>query len=252
MTAPLIGVSSCTQISDLGSIYYQVGHKYVAAISTAAQGVPVMIPAMPDELDLDALVDGLDGLFLTGSPSNVEPVNYGGPDFREGTERDPRRDAVTLPLIHKAIARGLPLFAVCRGHQELNVALGGTLHHHLEELPGKRDHRMRRDIPLDQRYDVAHPIDVKPGGMLEQLVGRTGEVMVNSLHAQGIDRLADGLFVEAISDDGFIEAVSLPSAKGFLLSVQWHPEHPTALKWPLSQAMFAAFGDAARAYRTAR
>lgn len=248
MSAPLIGVSACTRQTDEGSVYHQVGHKYLAAVADGAGGIPLSIPAMADRIDLDALVDRLDGLFLTGSPSNVEPQHYAGPDFRPETERDPLRDAVTLPLILKAIEKGLPLFAVCRGHQELNVALGGTLHQHVEELPGKRDHRMRRDIPLEQRYDVAHPIDVKPGGMLEKLVGATGEVMINSLHAQAIDRPADGLFIEAVSDDGIIEAVSLPSAKGFLLSVQWHPEHPVALAWPLSRAMFAAFGDAARAH----
>lgn len=252
MSTPLIGVSSCTRVTDSNAVYHQVGHKYLASVASAAQGIPLAIPAMADLIDLDALVEGLDGLFLTGSPSNVEPHNYEGPEFRDGVERDPARDAVTLPLIRKAIESGVPIFAVCRGHQELNVALGGTLHQHVEELPGKRDHRMRRDIPLQERYGEAHPVDVKPGGMLEGLVGRTGDVMVNSLHAQGIDRLGDGLFVEAVSDDDVIEAVSLPSAKGFLLSVQWHPEHPTALAWDLSKSMFKAFGDAARAYRAAR
>lgn len=248
MSIPLIGVSACTRSSEGGSHYHQVGHKYLSAVATTAKGLPMPIPAMADQIDMDDLLDKLDGLFLTGSPSNVEPQHYDGPDFRPETERDPLRDSMTLPLIRKGLDRGLPIFAVCRGHQELNVVLGGTLHQNLHELPGKRDHRMRRDIPLQDRYDAAHPVDIKPGGMLEQLAGKTGDVMVNSLHAQGIDRLGDGLFVECVSDDGVIEAVSLPSAKGFLLSVQWHPEHPTALAWPLSHAMFKAFGDAARAY----
>ncbi|MDW3204883.1 MAG: gamma-glutamyl-gamma-aminobutyrate hydrolase family protein [Alphaproteobacteria bacterium] len=248
MSIPLIGVSACTRHSEGGSYYHQVGHKYLSAVASAARGLPMPIPAMADQIDMDDLLDKLDGLFLTGSPSNVEPQHYNGPEFRPDTERDPLRDSMTLPLIRKALDRGLPIFAVCRGHQELNVVLGGTLHQNLQELPGKRDHRMRRDIPLGERYGEAHPVDIKPGGMLEKLAGKTGTVMVNSLHSQGIDRLADGLFVECVSDDGVIEAVSLPDAKGFLLSVQWHPEHPTALAWPLSQAMFAAFGDAARAY----
>jgi len=204
------------------------------------------------DLDLDALIERLDGLFLTGSPSNVEPMNYGGPAFREGIERDPARDSLTLPLIRKAIAAGLPLFAVCRGQQELNVALGGSLHQHVAELPAKRDHRARKDVPLDQQYDLAHPIEIHRGGMLEKLNGAAGPAMVNSLHAQAIDRLADDLFVEAVSDDGIIESVSLPRARGFLLAVQWHPEHPTALQWPLSRALFRAFGDAARARAESR
>ena len=248
MTAPLIGVPCCIRQTDEGSVYHQVGHKYLSAVATASQAIPMAIPALPGEFDLDEMLDRLDGVFLTGSPSNVEPHHYDGPTFRPEVERDPMRDGVTLSLIRKAIERGIPLFGVCRGQQEVNVALGGTLHQHVAEIPGKRDHRMRRDIPVQDRYDVAHPVDVKPGGMLETLVGRTGEVTVNSLHAQAIDRLADGLFVEAVSDDGIIESVSLPGSKGFMLCVQWHPEHPTALAWPLSQAMFKAFGDAARAF----
>ena len=246
MSVPLIGVSACMSQNEAGGVYHHVGHKYFDAVASASQAIPLAIPALPGALDLDVLVARLDGLFLSGSPSNVEPQNYGGPAFRADTKRDPNRDGVTLPLIRKAIEAGLPLFAVCRGQQELNVALGGTLHQHVHELPGKRDHRARKDLPVQDQYDVAHPIDVQPGGMLAGLNGATGQVMVNSLHAQAIDRLADGLFVEAVSDDGIIESVSLPGSKGFLLAVQWHPEHPTALKWPLSKAMFRAFGDAAR------
>jgi putative glutamine amidotransferase len=249
---PLIGVSACTRITEEGGHYHQVGHKYLAAVANAAGGIPMPLGAMPDELDLDHVLDRLDGIFLTGSPSNVHPENYDGPPFREGTIEDRGRDAVTLPLIRKAIERGVPLFCVCRGHQELNVALGGTLHHNLQELPGKRDHRMRRDIPLQDRYGLAHPVDVKPGGKLEAMLGRSGELMINSLHAQGIDRLAEGLFVEAVSDDGIVEAVSLPDAPGYLMSVQWHPEHPKALDDVPNRALFEAFGEAARTYAAKR
>lgn len=252
MQNALIGVSGCAIADEGGRFYVKVGDKYVNAIADAAKATPMIIPPLGDIMDLDLLLDRLDGLFLTGSPSNVEPRHYEGPAFREGVKRDPRRDSTTLPLIRKAIDRGLPLFAVCRGHQELNVALGGTLHQHVEELPGKRDHRVNDDLDYMGQYDVAHSVSLRPDGPLARLVGGTREVEVNSLHSQAIDRLAPGLVVEAESPDGIIEAVSLPAAKGFLLSVQWHPEHPVALTWDLSRAMFTAFGEAARAYAAKR
>ena len=252
MQSALIGVSGCA-IEDEGSRFYvKVGDKYVNAIADAAKATPLIVPPLGDVLDLDLLLDRLDGLFLTGSPSNVEPHHYEGPAFREGVKRDPRRDSTTLPLIRKAIERGMPVFAVCRGHQELNVALGGTLHQHVQELPGKRDHRVNDELDYFGQYDVAHMISIRPDGPLAKLAGGAHEVNVNSLHSQAIDRLAPDLVVEAESPDGVIEAVSMPSAPGFLLSVQWHPEHPVALTWPLSRAMFTAFGDAARAYAAER
>ena len=124
MTKPLVGVPCCIRKTDEGGVYHQIGHKYLAAVASAADCVPVGIPALPEEVDADVLLDRLDGLFLTGSPSNVEPFNYEGPEFREGTLRDPARDGVTLPLNRKAIARGLPIFAVCRGQQEVVAAQG--------------------------------------------------------------------------------------------------------------------------------
>ncbi len=252
MQSALIGVSGCA-IEDEGNRFYvKVGDKYVNAIADAAKATPLIVPPLGDVLDLDMLLDRLDGLFLTGSPSNVEPHHYEGPAFRDGVKRDPRRDSTTLPLIRKAIERGMPLFAVCRGHQELNVALGGTLHQHVQELPGKRDHRVNNDLDYFGQYDVAHTITVRPDGPLAKLAGGAQQVSVNSLHSQAIDRLAPSLVVEAESPDGVIEAVSMPSAPGFLLSVQWHPEHPVALTWPLSRSMFAAFGEAARAYAAKR
>ena len=252
MQSALIGVSGCA-IEDEGSRFYvKVGDKYVNAIADAAKATPMIVPPLGDVLDLDLMLDRLDGLFLTGSPSNVEPKHYSGPDFREGVKRDARRDSTTLPLIKKAIQRGMPLFAVCRGHQELNVALGGTLHQHVQELPGKRDHRVNNDLDYSGQYDIAHSVSIRPDGPLAALAGGAREATVNSLHSQAIDTLAPGLVVEAESPDGVIEAVSMPTAPGFMLSVQWHPEHPVALTWPLSKAMFTAFGEAARAYAAKR
>ncbi len=249
---PLIGIPACVVSDDGGGEFHKVGEKYIMAVASASHCMPMLIPALGEWYDPHELAGRLDGLMLTGSPSNVEPHRYGGTPSRPDTHHDPVRDATTLPLIHAALDLGVPVFAICRGHQELNVALGGTLHQNVHELDGRDDHRADQSRPYDDRYRERHPIRVTPGGVLHNMTGGATEVMVNSLHAQAIDRVADRLVVEAVSADGVVEAVTVRDAKGFTLSVQWHPEHPIALEWPLSRAMFESFGDAARACRAAR
>jgi putative glutamine amidotransferase len=246
--APLIGISACARAGER-HVFHSVATQYVDAVVHGAGGIPLIVPALGERTDIPALLAALDGLLLTGSPSNVEPHLY-GQTSRPGTLHDPARDATTLPLIRAALSAGLPLLALCRGHQELNVALGGTLHQQVHETPGRRDHRARRVDSNTERYAVVHEVRLSPGGALARLAG--GEaVMVNSLHAQAIDRLAEGLAVEAIAHDGVIEAVRVVGAKAFALGVQWHPE------WHLdedglSRAIFAAFGDAARGHARRR
>ena len=251
-TLPLVGIPTSTDNGNNNWTFHRVGDRYIASVINGARCLPVLIPALSDLYDVDEFLDRLDGLYLTGAPSNIEPHNYGGDPSREGSAHDSMRDSCSLPLMRKAIDHGLPLFAVCRGIQELNVAFGGTLHQNVHELPGKNDHRMRRDLPPERRYDLRHPISVSQGGFLMELTEGASEVMVNSLHAQAIDQPADALMVEAVSDDGVIEAVSVRDAKSFALGVQWHPEHPIPLQWPLSKAMFDGFGDAARARQDER
>lgn len=252
---PIVGIPTCAMLVD-DKPMYRVAGKYAASVVNGADCLPLLIPAIGEVGCFIELMARLDGLFLTGGASNVRPDFYDGEESRAGTLHDPERDATTLPLIRAAIEAGVPVFAVCRGIQELNVALGGTLHQNVHELPGKSEHRMNRSIPQDERYEVRHPITIRPGGMLEKMTdGETAdgrEVMVNSLHAQAIDRLADRLFVEAVSDDGVIEAVSVADSKAFALGVQWHPEHHTSLQWPLSKAMFEGFGVACRERMAAR
>lgn len=250
-TLPIVGIPANSDETD-GLGFNRVGEKYIASVINGAKCLPVLIPTLSDLYDVDDFLDRLDGLFLTGAPSNVEPHNYGGEASRKGTKHDPKRDSCSLPLIRKSIEHGVPLFAVCRGFQELNVTFGGTLHQNVHELPGKNDHRMRRDLPPGRRYDKRHPILVSQGGFLMELASGESEVIVNSLHAQAIDLPADNLVVEAVSDDGVIEAVSVRNSKAFALGVQWHPEHPVSLKWPLSKSMFDCFGDAARERLAAR
>lgn len=226
-----------------------VGEKYVAAVRDGADALPFMIPALGDSVDADTILSRIDGLMLTGSPSNVEPHRYGGEPSRPGTLHDPHRDETTLRLIDRALAKGVPLFAICRGHQELNVVLGGQLHQHVEEQPGYNDHRENADDPLDVQYGPAHAVHLIEGGMLHRLAG-TDTVTVNSLHSQGVAKLADGVTVEAVADDGLIEAFIVDGAPGFTLSVQWHPEWKVTEN-AFSMAIFQAFGDACRAYAAA-
>ena len=249
-TTPLVGVTSCLKSRDEVH-FHSVGDKYVDAVVVGAAAVPVLIPAIGERLDPDELLERLDGLMVTGSPSNVDPNLYGGPPAREGNEADPARDATTLPLITCALARAIPVLCICRGLQELNVALGGSLHQHVQELPGRFDHRSDKTRSLKDRYGLAHPVTLTPGGALQALFDGAERIEVNSLHGQGIDRVADRLVVEAVADDGTIEAVSVRDAQGFALGVQWHPEWQV-LENPWSRRLFAAFGAAARARAAAR
>ena len=212
--------------------------------------LPLLVPALGRTIANDDLLDTIDGLLLTGSPSNVLPRHYGQPPSRSGTLHDPHRDETTLPLVHRCIERVIPLLAVCRGFQEMNVAFGGTLHQHVHELPGMLDHR-RHEVPdIDGQYAPAHPVTLAVGGRLHRLV-RKQEFEVNSLHSQGVDRLGDGLVVEARAPDGLIEAMSVEGCASFALAIQWHPEW-NALKDPVSRAIFAAFGAACREHAVRR
>lgn len=224
--------------------FHMAGEKYITAVRDGSGAVPVLIPALAEPIAPGEILDSVDGLLFTGSPSNVAPRHYGGPQPREGVLQDERRDATTLPLLLAAIERGTPLFCVCRGFQELNVALGGTLHQHLHEQPGFADHREDLGASLEEQYGPSHPVRVQDGGLLAKIVTERS-FAVNSLHSQGIDRLAPDLHADAIAPDGVVEAVSMPAAKGFLLGVQWHPEWRWAEN-AISRAIFAAFGEATR------
>ena len=244
MARPVVIVTSCNRL--LGEHPFHVaGRKYVDAVRLAG-ALPLIAPPFEPE-ELDGLLDSVDGVFLTGSASNVHPSHFGEAVHDPSLPLDPERDAWTLPLITKALARGMPLFGICRGTQEANVALGGTLHQAVQEQPGLNDHRAPKDQPATVQYGLAHPVDVVPGGLLERIVGQAS-FEVNSLHGQGIKRLAEGLRVEAVAPDGLIEAFTQPDAPGFNLCVQWHPEWRAADN-PVSLRLLEAFGAAVRTYR---
>jgi len=235
-----VGIVADRRLFD-GMAVHQANDEYVAAVRDGVGAMPVIIPSTDRPLDTAAILSMVDGLLFTGAPSNVAPSQYGA-GARPGTELDEVRDATTLPLLRAATQAGMPLLAICRGFQELNVALGGSLHQHLHELPGRLDHREPQNASRDAEYAQAHPVTFAQDGVLARLSGLR-QAMVNSLHHQGVDRLAPGLQAEALAPDGQIEAVSHSGAKAFLLGVQWHPEWRFA-EDPLSCAIFAGFARA--------
>lgn len=240
---PIIGVSACTK--QIGhNIYHTAGDKYLQAIVQVVEGLPVIIPALGQQLDQEYLLQQLDGLVFTGSPSNVEPHHYAGEASEPGTAHDAARDSTTLPLIKAAIAAGIPVLGICRGFQEMNVAFGGTLHQKVQNVAGYMDHREPEGLPADQQYGLRHALHVQPGGLLAG-IGLPEEIQVNSIHGQGVQRLAPGLHVEALAPDGLIEAFSVSGAKTFALGVQWHPEWQVRSN-PNYLAIFQAFGEACR------
>ncbi len=240
---PLIGIPADRRMVGKHP-FHMVGEKYARAVMVASGAAPLLIPALAEELRFEELLERLDGLLFTGSPSNVEPHRYQGEPSAPGTLHDPARDATTLPLIRKAVAAGVPVFGICRGFQEMNVAFGGTLHQKLHEVPGNLDHRDDESQPLEVQYGPAHDVTLEPGGTLRAL-SATERVRVNSLHSQGIERLGEELEVEARAPDGVIEAFRVRAARVFALAVQWHPEWQV-MNNPFSRALFAAFGQASR------
>jgi putative glutamine amidotransferase len=239
---PLIGIPADRRMVG-AQPFHMVGEKYARAVIEAANAAPLLIPALAEELGFEELLERLDGLLFTGSPSNVEPHLYQGPPSAPGTLHDPARDATTLPLIRKAVQAGVPVFGICRGFQEMNVAFGGSLHQRLHEVPGHLDHRDDGSQPLEVQYGPAHDVTLEPGGVLRSL-SAGDRIRVNSLHSQGIDRLGNELAVEARAPDGVIEAFRVRAAQHFALAVQWHPEWQVMAN-PFSRALFAAFGQAA-------
>lgn len=246
---PLPRVGLPTDHKQIGAHpFLAVGEKYVRAVVDGAGCLPLLVPTLDPVLPLRDVLAGLDGLLLTGAVSNIEPHHYSDESSYEGNLLDPRRDATNLPLIPLAIEMGVPVLAICRGFQEVNVAFGGTLYQKVHEQPGFMDHRENKDDPLDVQYGPAHDIALVPGGVLAGLAGDT-RATVNSLHGQGVRRLGEGLVVEAQAPDGLVEAFR-HDGQAFMLAVQWHPE------WKVREnafylATFRAFGDACRA-RAAR
>lgn len=249
MQQPLIGVTACRWEHN-GQYFHVAGDKYLRAVVFGASALPVIVPAFGDLIAPESWFARLDGLLFTGSPSNVNPDLYGHTLHVLNTHSDTARDATTLPLLRAAIEAGVPLLAICRGFQELNVALGGTLHQAVHTAGPWADHREDPNADLAEQYGPAHIIHTEPGGVLEEL-GLPPKFEVNSLHTQGIETLAPGLRVEARAPDGLIEAVSVESARAFAVGVQFHPEWQVQHN-PHYLTLFRAFSKACIARATQR
>jgi putative glutamine amidotransferase len=242
-SVPIVAVSSCIKEVD-GYANYAVGIKYVNALAEAAGVTPIILPSLGSGTHAEDVLKVCDGLYLTGSVSNVEPHYFGGEPSEAGTLHDPQRDATIIPLIRRAVQEGVPVFAICRGFQEMNVAFGGTLHQKVHVVAGKMDHREDRTQTPDVYFGPAHEVELVEGGLLHGIAGAS-RVRVNSLHGQGVAQLAPGLEVEAIAPDGLIEAFCVKGAKAFALGVQWHPEWKV-MENAFARALFERFGEACR------
>lgn len=241
MSRPIVVIPACSKTIDEDT-FDAVSRKYSAAVAEVAQCQPLLIPLEAALVDIEAVLSIADGVVLTGSPSNIAPHHYSDERPVRPEKLDPARDSLTLPLVATLIGRKIPTFAVCRGFQELNVALGGTLHQEVHAAEGYSDHREDSTLPMDEKWNPVHPIRLE--GSLRALIGEDA-IMVNSLHGQGIKRLSDRLVPEAFAPDGLVEGARLKDDHPFCLGVQWHPEWKANTN-PVSRALFERFGEAAR------
>lgn len=231
-------------------LYHQVGDKYLQALRRCADVTPILIPSLSTPITMEEITSLADAMLFTGGYSNIERHHYGKDPAPKDELQDPIRDLNTLNFLPKVLDMGLPMLGICRGLQELNVALGGSLHPRLHKVPGRFDHREDEASPIEVQYGPAHSVSVRPAGKLAEIVGKE-DFLVNSVHGQGIHQLADQLIIEAEAEDKTIEAVSVKNSKNFALAVQWHPEWQ-AWENPQSSAIFKAFGKAANQYRQSR
>jgi len=244
MKRPVVGIIGNMQVLDESYVVQAVGLMNIDAVTTAVGALPLIIPAMPSIGSIDDILDTCDGFLFTGGRPNVHPSHYG----HEATEKhgtfDLNRDAITLPLIRRCVEVGKPILGICRGFQEMNVAFGGTLHPEIRELPGRMNHRMPPDGTLEEKFAHRHTVSLDPDGIFADIFG-TSEVLVNSLHGQGICIAGDRIIIEGHATDGTPEAIRIDDAPAFALGVQWHPEYNAAHD-EVSRPLFNAFGDALR------
>ena len=250
---PVVGVIGNAQVVNDRHNVQLVGQRNLRAIAEVAGALPLMFAGTPDITDIDALLGAVDGILLTGARANVHPSRFGVTPHPKHEPYDQERDAMALALVEACVARSIPIFGICRGLQEMNVAFGGTLHPEIRELPGRMNHRMPRlengEIHPDPEVVFAdrHDVDLAKEGVFARLLG-CDRIRVNSLHGQGIKTLGKGLEPLARAEDGLIEAFHAPSLSPFLFAVQWHPEWQAAQN-PDSVKMFEAFGEACRQHR---
>lgn len=242
MARKTVGIIGTAEVSAHGAPSQRAADSYTIAVARMTGATPLIVPSLPDCHDVGHLLEILDGVVLTGARPNVHPEEYGAAETEAHAPFDRARDRLTLPLVQACVDRGLPLFGICRGMQEMNVAYGGTLHPEIRDLPGRQNHRMLTDVPREQRYDIRHGVNLLPGGVFAGLYGAE-RIEVNSLHGQGIVDAGERVIVEGHADDGTAETIVIRDAPGFALGVQWHAEHAPweqVVNAPLWEAFEAA------------
>lgn len=246
MTRPIVGIIGNSDMLNVDYPVFTTGKMNVEAVSNVAGCVPLLVPADPRVLSVQELLNTFDGFLLTGGRPNVHPSEYGEDETKAHGAFDRCRDEITLPLVRACVDLGLPFFGVCRGFQEVAVAMGSTLHPEIRDLPGRDNHRMPPDGTLQEKFELRHDVTVTQGGVFHKVL-RAATVRTNTLHGQGIKAAGPRIVIDGYAPDGTPEAIYVKDAKGFTLSVQWHPEWQAGID-PVSRALFGAFGDAARAY----
>jgi len=252
---PVVGVIGSAHLAEGKFAAQRVGERNLRAVADSAGGLPLMFAGSSQITDIGALLDTVDGVLLTGARANVHPSRFGQQEHPSSGPYDEARDALALDLIRTCVERGVPLFGICRGFQEMNVAFGGSLHPEIRELPGRMNHRAPRlpngeiDPDPDVIFAERHDVRLTPGGVFAKLLGAE-TIRVNSLHGQGILEPGTRIVVEGVAGDGTIEAICIADAPGFALGVQWHAEHE-AQRNPVNRKLFEAFGAALVNYRRA-
>ncbi len=248
MTKPVVGVIGNAHLVNERIAVQLVGERNLRALAEVCDALPLMFAGAPEITDIGALLAVVDGILLTGARANVHPTRFQADPHPDHEPYDESRDAVALSLVEACVAQSVPIFGVCRGLQEMNVAFGGTLHPEIRELPGRMNHRMPRlangEMHPDPNVVFAdrHDVQLVPGGVFARLLGRD-TIRVNSLHGQGILKPGQRVLVEGVAEDGTIEAIRIADAPGFALGVQWHAEYDPQCN-PINRALFQAFGQA--------
>ena len=244
MARPVVGIIGNQYLINDQYPAHAGGSMNSEAVARVSGCMPLLIPADPRFVTVEELLERCDGFLLTGGRPNVHPEEYGEDPTEAHGAFDRARDAITLPLVRACVERGQPFFGICRGFQEVNVAMGGTLHPEIRDLPGRMNHRMPPDGTLEEKFALRHVVTLKQGGVFHRILGAT-EVMTNTLHGQGIKTPGKRVVIEGHAPDGTPEAIRVEGAPGFTLSVQWHPEW-NAANDPVSRPLFEAFGEAVR------
>ncbi|MBT3142993.1 gamma-glutamyl-gamma-aminobutyrate hydrolase family protein [Phaeobacter gallaeciensis] len=250
MVRPVIGIIGNSYLMNDQYPTHAGGTMNSDAVANVSDCMPMLIPADPRYLSVEELLETCDGFLLTGGRPNVHPEEYGEAETEAHGAFDRARDAIVLPLVRACVERGQPFLGICRGFQEVNVAMGGTLYPEIRDLPGRMNHRMPPDGTLEEKFALRHPVKLTEGGVFHRVFGAP-EVMTNTLHGQGIKRAGSRIVIDGFAPDGTPEAIYVKDAPGFTLSVQWHPEWDAAND-PVSRPLFERFGQAVHGWQATK